>query len=124
MSVEEKFEVPKGFKDLIYNHLNKLGISLRELARRSGISVSYISRILTGERSLPSDEDILNIARALEIQPPEDLLIEARRVPGNKPRMIPLLRAASELSAAEIDQVKKVAQDLAEKRRAKKKRVK
>lgn len=108
----EKFEVPAGFKKLVEKQLDELQISLREVARRSNISVSFISRILMGERNLPSDEDIIKLAKALKITPPERLLIEAKRVPKGS---LPLLRATSDLSAKDIQLVIKAAKEISKK---------
>ncbi len=80
-----------------------------------------LSRILSKQQNLPANEVILRLAEVLEIQPPEVLLIDAGRVPGNRPQMTPLLRAASELTAGELKQVLKVARDLAHNREKKKK---
>ncbi len=121
MAIEEKFVVPKGFRRLVAKQMKALDYSLRKVARLAEISPSFLSRILTGERGLPGDEDILRLASALEIEPPEKLLIEAGRV---KPKMLPLLRVSSELSTKELEQVRKVARDLAQKRHSKKRRTK
>jgi transcriptional regulator with XRE-family HTH domain len=55
-------------------------LSVRELARRAGISPSYMSRVLAGERTLPADEIIVNIASALELDA-DSLLVMAGRWP-------------------------------------------
>ena len=124
MPEEQKHDIPEGFKSLLEQQQKKLGLSLRKLAKKAGMSVSFLSRILNGERNLPGDEEILKLAVALEIKPPERLLIEAGRIPESKPRMIPLLRAASDLTAAEIDQVRKAAEKIAKVRKRKKKKSK
>lgn len=75
----ENIYVPRGFKQLIEKQMILEGLSLRKLAEKCGISVSFLSRILSGERNLPKNEDIIKIAKALNIKPPERLLIEAGR---------------------------------------------
>ena len=119
MASQEKLVVPEGFKKLVAKRLTELDISLRELARRADISPSFLSRILSGNRGLPDDEDILRLAEELEIEPPRRLLVEARRVPRTGP-MVPLMRAASELTQQEIREVLRVARKLAKTRRSKK----
>ena len=121
MVMEEKFVVPEGFKNLVNERMSELGLSLRQLAKRADISPSFLSRILSGERGLPDDKDILRLADALEIQRPERLLVEAGRIPERR-SMIPLMRATSELTEQEIRQVLRVARDLAKRRRSKKRR--
>ena len=49
------------------------GVSLRELADRSGLRQDYISKIERGERTVEVDE-FFRIARALDCQPTELLL--------------------------------------------------
>ena len=118
MTEAERFHVPDGFRKLVERHADELGFSLREIARRAEISVSFLSRILAGERGLPGDDVLLKLAKVLDIRPPELLLVEAGRVP-QKSRVIKLLRAVSGLSAEDLDQVNKVASALVEKRRKK-----
>lgn len=56
------------------------GISGEELARRTGISPSYLSRVLSGERTPPADSVIEQIAEALGLNP-DRLLVDAGRLP-------------------------------------------
>ena len=79
--------------------------SLRQAAKRAGISPSSLSRILSGEHNLPSDKKILKIAKALKIDPPEELLLEIGRVPLNQPRLRDLLYVASRLTRPELDDI-------------------
>lgn len=58
-----------------------LGIGLRDLARRVGLSPTYLSRLMTGaETSPPSEESLRALAGALDM-PADDLLWLARRLP-------------------------------------------
>jgi transcriptional regulator with XRE-family HTH domain len=103
----------RGFQKLVKGAMERQGISLREVARRSSVSPSFLSRILMGERGLPSNELILKIAAALDIQPSERLLIEAGRVPENlkaslaKPLAPALLRATGTLTNEEMQDLMK-----------------
>jgi transcriptional regulator with XRE-family HTH domain len=45
----------------------KRGLSLRELARRSGLSHSYLSLIEKGKRGIPSPEHLMKIAPYLNV---------------------------------------------------------
>ena len=122
MVAEGKFVVPEDLKSLVEEHRSKLDISLREVAKRAKLSSSFVWRILAGERGLPDDDDLLRLAEALEIQPPERLLVEAGRIPENRSRMVPLMRAASELTEGELEKVLKIARQLARDRRNKKRK--
>ena len=119
MTSTNKFAVPRGFLDLVKKRQATLGLSLREISVRAGISVSFLSRILLGDRGLPSDDIILRIAAALDIKPPEKLLIEAGRAPQ---RTLPLLRASSELSPEDFNKVLKLAAELVERPAARRRR--
>ena len=71
----------KEFIKLIKNGLNDTGLSMRELARRSGLDVSFLSKILNGKRNPPSSEkDIRKIARILELDPGK-LVFAAGKIP-------------------------------------------
>lgn len=56
-------------------------IGVRELARASGVDPSFISKILSGERNPPSDEEVLRkMAQALKVDP-DFLMLTAGRAP-------------------------------------------
>lgn len=65
------------------------GLSARALARQVRISPSYVTRVLAGERTPPTNAVIERMARALDLNP-NRLLMEAGRHP--------LLRATGALS--------------------------
>lgn len=71
----------KRFYQLIKISLKDRGMSLRELARRSNLDVSFLSKILSGKRNPPSSEkDIRRMAKVLGITP-ESLIFAAGRIP-------------------------------------------
>lgn len=73
----------KEFVNLIKNALHEKEISLRELARKSNLDVSFLSKILNGKRNPPSSEnDIKVIAKVLQIKP-DRLFFAAGRIPSN-----------------------------------------
>jgi transcriptional regulator with XRE-family HTH domain len=45
------------------------GTTYRDLAAKSGLSASYLNRIVHGDRPLPDDDVLENIARALNVEP-------------------------------------------------------
>lgn len=59
--------------------IEKAGITQAELARRSGISPTHITKVLNGERGL-GEQSLLAIAKALHI-PPENIYREAGLLP-------------------------------------------
>lgn len=61
----------------------KLGIGLRDLARRVELSPTYLSRIMTGnEQSPPSEDSLRALAKALDV-PLDELLCLAGRIPSD-----------------------------------------
>ena len=107
--------ISKEFKEIVRDGLERQGLSLRQAALRAGLSASYLSRVLSGERDFPSTDAIIRLARVLGIQPPDRLLAYAGRVRH---------RAARELSEKEIDEVMAIIRDVVrEHRRPKRRRV-
>ncbi len=71
----------KHFNSEVKKGLTDIGMSMRELARKSGLDISFLSKILSGKRNPPSKEkDIRNIASALGIKE-EKLIFAAGRIP-------------------------------------------
>lgn len=92
-------QVPQGFRDLVKKHMEKVDLSLRAVASEVGVSPAYLSRLLSGERGLPPDDTlILKLAEVLRIDPPERLLVEAKRVPD---LLLPALLSAHEAASKE-----------------------
>jgi transcriptional regulator with XRE-family HTH domain len=113
-----KHQAPEGFVALVQEAMAKRRISLNQLAKRGGISAAFLSRILNGERSLPSDRKILRLARILDLAPAEQLLVAAGRIPeGLKPLMPALLRATDDLSETEMHEVMRTLEATALKQR-------
>lgn len=122
-----KHLAPEGFVTMFRNAMAKRNISLNQLAARGGISPASLSRILNRERSLPSDKTILRLARILDLEPAEQLLIEASRVPEElkatlgRPQIPALLRATGTLSESDMQKLVRIAQSLADRQRRKRK---
>ncbi|WP_289138187.1 helix-turn-helix domain-containing protein [uncultured Brevibacillus sp.] len=57
----------KEFGKFIRGIRKQRGLTTSELAKKSGISQSYISQIETGNRPIPTDEVLLNLSQALKI---------------------------------------------------------
>jgi transcriptional regulator with XRE-family HTH domain len=115
-----KHQAPEGFVMLVREAMARRRISLNQLAKRGGISAAFLSRVLNGERSLPSDRKILRLARILDLAPAEQLLVAAGRIPeGLKLVMPALLRATDDLSATEIQELMNTVEAVALKQRRK-----
>jgi len=112
-------EVPEGFKKLIRKQMDAKRLSIRRVAFGAGLDPATLSRILGGLQGLPTDETITRLAGVLGIDPPTTLLHEAHRV---DERMMPLLRVTSDLNASELEELLKVAKQIARERRSKKRK--
>ncbi len=55
------------YKNKIREYRQKKGLSMKELAERSEISIGYLSHLENGSRKNPSTEVMERIAKALEI---------------------------------------------------------
>jgi transcriptional regulator with XRE-family HTH domain len=56
------------------------GLSLRALSRETGIDLSFLSRILSGDRNPPPNSYIIKIAKLLDLNP-DQLIFDAGRIP-------------------------------------------
>ncbi len=99
-------QAPHGFRALVKRQMETVNLSLRTVASEAGISPAYLSRLLSGERGLPPDDTlILKLAEVLRIDPPERLLVEAKRVPD---MLLPALLSAHEaVSRADLKEAMK-----------------
>ena len=61
------------------NHPDKL--SIREVARRAGIDVSYLSRMEKEEVPPPRTDVILRLAATLGVRDSDELLLLAKKIP-------------------------------------------
>jgi len=117
-----KPDIPHAFVARIRNAIDDTQTSARQVALQSDLSAAYFSRLLMGERGLPSDATILKIAEVLNIDPPDLLLLDAGRVPEDmkaeltKPQRTDLLRATGKLTNEDLNEVMKVVHALRSKR--------
>jgi transcriptional regulator with XRE-family HTH domain len=72
------------FRDNVRLRMHGEGLTTCELAEKAGISPSYLSRILSNDRALPSDEVVLKIGKILGFNPPEALLVDINRIPDDR----------------------------------------
>lgn len=95
----------KYFNRRVKKGLKESGISMRELARKSGLDVSFLSKILSGKRNPPSkEEDIRKIAKALDIKP-EILIFAAGKIPE---KLIPIFMKENTVETILSGKIKKL----------------
>lgn len=70
------------FHELIRNTRLKKKMTLRELARRVGLSPPFISKMEVGDFKPPSEENIIKIANALNLNS-DELLAMAGKIPND-----------------------------------------
>lgn len=119
MSPRPKEESPSGFIKRIKKEMRGKGISLRTLAAEAGMDPATLSRILSGKQGIPTDEAIIELAKALELDQSE-LLSEAGRISQDRHDMKLLLRTSSKLTPDEVKKVLKLAKQLAQQRSSRK----
>jgi len=88
------------------DHPDKL--SIREVARRAGIDVSYLSRMEKGEVPPPRTEVILRLAETLGVEDPDELLLLANKIP---PDIQDIIRGHSEEIPSFLRTAKSLSQD-------------
>ena len=49
--------------------MSERGVTYRQLAERSGLSAGYLNHLVHGNRPVPSDEVIAQLAKALRVEP-------------------------------------------------------
>ena len=69
-----------GFSDAVKVMREQRRLTKAELAERSGVAASYLSRLESGDYKSPSIETLVSISRGLEMDP-RDLLVLAGYVP-------------------------------------------
>lgn len=99
------------------------GLNQRDLANQVGIDFTYLSKIETGKMSPPSQETIRKLAKALDTDE-DELLVLAGRVPDDvkdvvtRSRQLPaFLREIRDLDDDEIEQLKQKAKKIKQERK-------
>jgi len=70
----------QAFGPALRDHRRTAGLSQRDLAARTGLDFSYISKIENGRLPSPAADTIVAICQVLDT-PPEDLLALTRKLP-------------------------------------------
>jgi len=75
MTIQEPTAAPDRFVRLLNKSIDEQGLSLREVCRRVGVSIAYLSRLLNKQRGVPADKIISKFEKALEM--PSGVLFDA-----------------------------------------------
>jgi transcriptional regulator with XRE-family HTH domain len=59
----------ESFGPTIQALMSERGVTYRQLAERSGLSAGYLNHLVHGNRPVPSDEVITQLAKALRVEP-------------------------------------------------------
>lgn len=120
VTIQEPTAAPDRFVRLLDKSIEDSGLSLREVARQVGVSIAYLSRLLSKQRGLPADKTISNLEITLNIAP-GGLFDAAGRHDAvaskvfKKKHARRLLLSLELLSDAEFEKVAKEAERLAKK---------
>jgi len=121
MTIQQPTSAPDRFVRLLRLALGSQPLSLRKVAEKADISPAYLSRLVNGERGLPTDDTIIaKLEHVLDIAPGR--LFDAAERPDDtaksflkKQQARPLMRSLAPLSDDELAKVLKVADELAKK---------
>ena len=65
MTMQEPTAAPDRFIRLLDKSIAQQGLSLREVARKAGVSIAYLSRLLSRQRGLPAKDTITKFEKVL-----------------------------------------------------------
>lgn len=119
MTTQQPTSAPDRFVRLLRLALASQGLSLRKVAEKADISPAYLSRLVNGERGLPTDDTVIGkLEQVLDI--PRGKLFDAAERPDftaktflKKQQARPLMRSLAPLSDADLAKVLAVADKLA-----------
>jgi transcriptional regulator with XRE-family HTH domain len=58
-----------GFGETVQRLMDELGVTYRQLASRTGLSAGYLNHLVHGNRPVPSNDVVVTLAKALEVEP-------------------------------------------------------
>ena len=93
--------------DFIYRARQERGLSLRTLAKASGLDWSYIAYLEKGEITTPDPAKLQKLARALEIEIEDFYALAGYLMPEGLPQLAPYLRAKYDLPEAAGEEVER-----------------
>ena len=101
----------RGFPRVLATAIGDSGLSLRKVAVVAGLSPSYLSRVLRGERGTPSSEAVRRLAETLNM-PEKKLLAEAGYIPKGDKKLARLVRLACNMESKELSQLLREAESI------------
>ena len=58
-----------GFGETVQQLMDELGVTYRQLAARTGLSAGYLNHLVHGNRPVPSNDVVVTLAKALDVEP-------------------------------------------------------
>ena len=58
-----------GFGETVQRLMDEQGVTYRQLATRTGLSAGYLNHLVHGNRPVPSNDVVVTLAGALEVEP-------------------------------------------------------
>jgi transcriptional regulator with XRE-family HTH domain len=58
-----------GFGETVQRLMDEVGVTYRQLASRTGLSAGYLNHLVHGNRPVPSNDVVVTLAKALEVEP-------------------------------------------------------
>ena len=59
----------EGFGETVQGLMDEHGVTYRQLATRTGLSAGYLNHLVHGNRPVPSNDVVVTLAEALEVEP-------------------------------------------------------
>jgi len=59
----------EGFGETVQSLMDELGVTYRQLAARTGLSAGYLNHLVHGNRPVPSNDVVVTLAKALDVEP-------------------------------------------------------
>jgi transcriptional regulator with XRE-family HTH domain len=59
----------EGFGETVQRLMDEVGVTYRQLASRTGLSAGYLNHLVHGNRPVPSNDVVVTLAKALEVEP-------------------------------------------------------
>ena len=59
----------EGFGETVQQLMDELGVTYRQLAARTGLSAGYLNHLVHGNRPVPSNDVVVTLAKALDVEP-------------------------------------------------------
>jgi transcriptional regulator with XRE-family HTH domain len=68
------------FGPTIQRLMSETGVTYRSLAEKTGLSAGYLNHLVHGNRPVPSDDVIAELAQALSVEPEHFREVRVRRI--------------------------------------------